>query len=435
MLYQKLVKITCIAWCMCLAQPSISNAQSGQLQAADTLRLDIKQAEQLFFEKNLELLAAHYNVKADSALIQQAKLWDNPVLNTDQNIYSNNRWFEHGTNPDGTPKGQYYIQVQQLIQTAGKRGKQIKLAATNATITQWQFNDLMRNLKSQLRNDFYTIIQLQDIQSLFKQQLQQTNTLLNAISAQFQAGNVARKDYLRVQALLLGLQQDAVENDKQLNDIESELKTMLQITGDVYIKPALSNEPVPAMPNMSIEDLVNMARQNSPSYQLQRLQVQYQQQNLSLQKALAAPDVTLGPNYDYNSNYTPHYVGLGISLPLPVLNRNQGNIKSARYQVKQEETTLTQVDQQLQNDVLSAWKKLQFTLQLSTSQQLSFYSDYGKLYDNIVESYKQRQISLIEFLDYFDAYKDMRQRQMQQELNIQLAKEELNHQVGTDVLP
>lgn len=433
MLYSKLVQITCIACCMCLAQPGITKAQAGNAQP-DTLRLTLKETEKVFFEKNLQLLAAHYNVQADSALIQQAKLWDNPVLNTDQNIYSNNNWFEHGKNPDGTPKGQYYIQVQQLIQTAGKRGKQIKLAATNATITQWQFNDLMRNLKMQLRSDFYTIYQLENNRELYRQEQEQTNTLLKAMTNQLTAGNIARKDYLRVQALLIGLQQDATDNDKQLSDMQSELKTMLQITGETYVKPVMESGTIPAMPSQNLEDLVTTARQNNAAYQLQKLQVQYQQQNLSLQKAMAVPDLTLGPNYDQSSNYTPHYVGLGISLPLPVFNRNQGNIKSARYQVKQEETNMQLVDQQLQNDVLNAWKKLQYTLQLSTNAQDAFYSDYSKLYTNIVESYKQRQISLIEFIDYFGAYKDIRQKQIQQELNVQLAKEELNRQVGTDIV-
>ncbi|WP_165836300.1 TolC family protein [Taibaiella soli] len=418
---------------MCLAQPGITKAQAGNAQP-DTLRLTLKETEKVFFEKNLQLLAAHYNVQADSALIQQAKLWDNPVLNTDQNIYSNNAWFEHGKNPDGTPKGQYYIQVQQLIQTAGKRGKQIKLAATNATITQWQFNDLMRNLKMQLRSDFYTVYQLENNRALYQQEQEQTNTLLKAMSSQLSAGNIARKDYLRIQALQIGLQQDATDNEKQLSDVQAELKTMLQITGDTYVKPVMENISIPSMPSQNLEDLVSTARQNNAAYQLQKLQVQFQQQNLALQKALAVPDVTLGPNYDQNSNYTPHYVGLGISLPLPVFNRNQGNIKSARYQIKQEETNMQMVDQQLQNDVMNAWKKLQYTLQLSTNSQQAFYDDYGKLYTNIVESYKQRQISLIEFTDYFEAYKDIRQKQIQQELNVQLAKEELNRQVGTDVI-
>jgi cobalt-zinc-cadmium efflux system outer membrane protein len=429
MFIHRLAKLVLLS-CTCILGHSVRVAAQS-----DTLQLDLKQAEQLFFQKNLQLIAAHYSVKADSALIQQARLWDNPDLVTDQNIYSNNRWFEHGTNPDGSPQGQYYVQLQFLIKTAGKRGKQISLAKTNANISQWQFNNLMAQLKAQLRTDFFTLVQLQVTTSLLQAELDQTDKLITSMGQQFSAGNIARKDLLRIQALQIGLKQDMVENARQIEDVQSELRTMLQLAGDQYIKPQLPNNATLAMPGENLEQLVSMAKTYNPAYQLQKLQVTFQEQNLSLQKALAAPDVSLGPNYDHNSNYTPHYVGLGISLPVPVFNRNQGNIRSARFQVQQEEANMQYADVQLQNDVLSAWRKLQLLLQPNTTGQLqdNFYGDYDTLYQNIIESYRQRQISLVEFIDYFDAYKEIRQRQAQQQLNIRLAKEELNLKVGRDL--
>ena len=48
------------------------------------------------------------------------------------------------------------------------------------------------------------------------------------------------------------------------------------------------------------------ARYNT-DYNQQVLQAQYSHQNLRLQKALAVPDVTVGPEYDQSSNYIPNY--------------------------------------------------------------------------------------------------------------------------------
>ena len=433
MLYKKLVKGIGIACSLCFLQYGVARAQDAGTQA-DTLHLDIKQAEKIFLDKNLTLLAQHYNIEIGKAMEQQAKLWDNPVLNTDQNVYSNAKWFEHGTNPDGSVAGQYYIQVQQLIKTANKRGKLVKMAQTNTAISEWQFKDLMNNLKYQLRSDFYTIAQLEDNRRLYQMEMQQLEVLVNGMNAQFKAGNIARKDLLRIQALQISTQQEATDNDKQLEDAQAELKTMLQITGNTFIMPLTGTTGLPSLKDLSIAGITDMARQNNAAYQLQQLQVQYQQQNLSYQKALAVPDVTLGPNFDKNSNYIHDYVGMGISLPLPLLNRNQGNIRAAGWQVKQEETNMQQADQQLQNAILSAYNKLLYTLKISSSEQQTFYSDYNSLYNNIVESYKQRQIGLVDFIDYFNAYKDIRQKQMQQQLNLQLAKEDLNLQAGTDII-
>ncbi|MBN9483604.1 MAG: hypothetical protein BGO70_14065 [Bacteroidetes bacterium 43-93] len=432
MLKKMLTRGIYLCYCICILQPAISRAQTEQ---TDTLALDIQQVEKLFMDKNLELVARQYGIEADKALIQQAKLWNNPILNTDQNVYSNNKWFEHGTNPaTNSPYGQYYVQLQQLIQTAGKRGKQIKLARTNAEISEWEFKDLMRNLRYELHIDFYTLAQTIAAQDLYNKELEQINKLMAGMTAEYNLGNISKKDLLRVQALQIGLQQDATENGKKLDDTQAELKSMLQLSGNVVIKPLLGNLTLPQLPGMSISDMMDMAKANNSTYHLEQLQVKYKQQSLAYQKALAVPDVTLGPNFDKNSNYTPNYVGLGISLPLPVFDRNQGNIKAARWQLKAEEANMQLADVELSNNVVSAYNKLKNTLQLNANIPSGFYEDYGTLFNKVVQSYRDRQISMVEFIDYFDTYKDAMQKQTQQLLNVQLAKDELNTQIGTDIV-
>ncbi|MBS1782077.1 MAG: TolC family protein [Bacteroidetes bacterium] len=401
---------------------------------ADTLRFDLKDAERIFFEKNLQLVAQHYQVEADKAIVQQARLWDNPMLVTDQNIYSNHQFFEHRKNPDGTYGGQYYFQLQQLIKTAGKRSKTIRIAQTNAQISEWQFRDLMRNLKLQFRTDFYTIAQLISNQNLYDQQLVQLDKLLIGMKAQFQAGNVARKDLLRIQALQMSTQKDALDNARQLMDLQTDLKNLLLINGNVFLLPLVKEESRKPFSELQIESLISKAQDQNPEYHLRQLQLLYQNQNLSLQKALAIPDVILSPNFDKNSNYTPNYFGFGISFDLPFLNRNQGNIKSTKWLVKAEETNVQQAEVELKNGVLAAYQKLYYTQKFSDINAKDFYQNYGSLYDNIVESYRLRQINLIEFIDYFEAYKETMQKEMEQKLHQQLAEEELNYQVGTDIL-
>src|SRR4030095_14942021 len=155
----------------------------------DTLIISLPDAEKMFFEKNLTLLAGKYNVDANKALIEQAKLWDNPFLVTDQNIYADGKWFAHGKDVSGSPEGQIFIQIQQLIRTAGKRGKLIDLAATNAKLSELQFSDLLRNLKFQFRSDYYTIRQLANNHYVYEREAIELRRLVAGMEQQFQAGN------------------------------------------------------------------------------------------------------------------------------------------------------------------------------------------------------------------------------------------------------
>ena len=56
---------------------------SAKSQSVDTLQFSLQQAEKQFIDSNFLLLAAHYNIDAQKALIEQAKVWQNPTINTD----------------------------------------------------------------------------------------------------------------------------------------------------------------------------------------------------------------------------------------------------------------------------------------------------------------------------------------------------------------
>lgn len=425
---QKSVFGACLLLVLCLA-----NLKAGAQNQTDTIQLRLPDMETLFIKNNLSLLAAKYNIDANKALVEQAKLWDNPQLVTDQNIYADNKFFAHGKDANGQVQGQYFIQIQQLIKTAGKRSKWISMASTNAKLSELQFNEILRNLKYQLRTDYYAVAQKFGMHLLFRKELDELKKLLAGMQSQLESGNIAKKDYVRIQALLFSMEQDLAENDRQLADTEAELKSLLQINGNSFIKVA-DEMGWNKMNELRFESVLDSAKIYNSGYAIEQTQLIYQQQNLSYQKALKAPDLTIGPEYDHNSNYTPHYVGLSISLPLTIFNRNQGNIKSAQYAVKQEETNLMQVQQQLITSIQNALNKFYLTKDLSGKQAQSFYKDYALIFNNITDSYRQRQISLIEFIDFFDAYRDAELNRLNQDYNLHAAIEEINYLAGKDMI-
>ncbi len=416
------------SWLIILICTSSDQAQDIY---SDTLTLSMQQAEKQFIDSNFSVLAAHYNVDAQKALIVQAKLWQNPVLNTDQVIAANGDFFPYRKNPDGSYSGQYYIQLQQLILTAGKRGKQIDLATTNARSSELQLQDLIRNLRYQLHQGYYNLQQQLSLYNIYKGQAAQLDKLTTAMQSQLSAGNISQKDLIRIQALVIALQQDMTDLSKGISDTQSALKTLLQIKNlRVFVKPVEDAGAQNISSPGTLEELIIAALQTNPAYLLQQTQVVYQQQNLSYQKALRSPDITVGPNFDRNSNFAPNYVGLGISLPLPLFNKNQGNIKAAELNISQQQATLQSLETSLRNSVAGAYNKLLLTTKQNSNTQNDFYNRYRTMYNNVLQSYQQRQISLLEFIDFFNEYTASQQRLLQQQLNLQLAREELLYQVG-----
>ena len=404
----------------------------GRAMQDDTLRITIAESEKIFLQNNLSILAAKYNIDANRALIRQAKFWDNPVISTDQNIYdSQGGFFKHNQT-----NGQVYVQVMQLIRTAGKRNKLAQLAEDNTTISTGQFDDLLRTLRYALISDLYEIEHQLKIKRVYNAEINELQTLVAGMDEQLQSGNISVKDNIRIKALLFSLQNELVNVDAQLMPLQSEVKLLLRKSDSSFILP-LFNYYLPDLIKKEIpskQELVQIAEDNRPDIKIAHSQLDYANHNFTYQKALAKPDISVGTEYDQRSSYAPNYVGLAISFPLNILNRNQGNIASAQFNIKQQQALYDGQLSKIDNDISSAVAKIKFYQQVNNLQQLDFAQQYESVFQNMLKSYRQRQVSLLEFIDFADAYKDTRLKILEQHTNLIKALVELNYQAGKDVI-
>ena len=408
---------------------------AAQQITTDTFRVSLPEAEKIFLQKNLSLLAAKYNIDANKALIQQAKLWDNPILSTDQNIYDgpkgDGKFFAHELN-----RGTFFIQLTQLIRTANKRNKLAQLATDNTTLASEQFDDLMRNLRYTLRNDLFEINHQLKIKKIYDGEITELKTLIIGMDAELKAGNIALKDNLRLKALLFSLQNELVNVETVLLPIQAEIKLLLQQKESSFILPELSYKfgELTTIIVPSIDSLIKIALENRPDAKLAKTALDYQNNNLIYQKALAKPDVTIGTEYDQRSSYNPNYIGLAVSIPLNIFNKNQGNIKAAQINIKQQETIANLQYSKIQSDINAAAAKFYYLKQVNNLDQLDFSRKYDNLFENMLKSYKGRQINLLEFIDFVDAYKDTKLKLVEQHNNLVKSIEDINYATNSEIL-
>ncbi len=411
----------------------ISYNSFAQKISSDTLELNISKAEDIFIKKNLALLANQYNVDINKALAQQAKVWDNPVLNTDQNIWDG-KFFRHNTT-DGVQYGQIYIQAQQLIRTAKKIKKQTILAQDNVLSAEAQFADVMRNLKYILNTDFNNLAQLQAVAIVNKNEMQIMQTLVKGMDEMLKVGDISLKENIRIKALLYSLQSDAADNIRQQMDIQKDIAMLLQLNDNTWVKAvAAKSFSMDEVSKLEILALQDSALKNRPDLTFAKSQSIFQQHNITYQQALAKPDITFGLEYDQNSSYTRNLVGLGISLPLPLFNKNKGNISAANFAYKQSTTVVQQVQSQVNKDVQAAYQKLLNASTMLNKDNTTLQNNYETMFKNMVVSYRQREVNLIEFIDFFDAFKDIKTKQAAQIANERNAAAELNFTTNQNII-
>lgn len=404
---------------------------SAQVPApSDTVRLTLPEAEQRFLQNNLALLAQQYNVSAAEAQIQQAKLWDNPTLSLEQNIYNQ---YTHKSFDVGR-SGQNIVQVQQLFALAGRRKAAARVAQQNALVEQFNFQDLVRNLRYQLRTTFYDLYFKQQTIGAYDQEINSFRRTVGQYQDQYNKGNVALKEVIRLKAFLFQLQTERQALLTEIAGQQADLHVLIRDNTMAYYSPQTEARQLRSLSlgSYTVQQLADTAQVARTDVQARQADVQQQHENLRLQRALATPDLAVGYVYDRQGSYINNYNGLTLGVAVPLFNRNQGNIRSAKAQIEGSKAQLGQQQLVVQTDVQEAYRLAQQTDQLYQSSTKDT-GDFDRLIGGIEQSYAKRNITIVEFLDFYESYKNNLVLLNQLQASRVRAFEQLNFAVGRPV--
>ncbi|HET9504971.1 MAG TPA: TolC family protein [Hymenobacter sp.] len=376
--------------------------------AADTLRLTLPEAEARFVQNNLQVLAQRYNITAQQALAVQARLIDNPTITLDQNALQQaiHRQGAVGDNPD-LRRNQVAIQAQQLFALAGRRKAAGRAQQQAAVVEQFNLEDLVRNLRFQLRTTFYDIHYRRQTLRVYDTEIPQLRKTVDLYQSQFEKGNIALKEVIRLKAFLFTLETERVGLITDQANSQADLHILLRDSTNAVYRPVVNSDRVRdlslnAFPEQQLIDTALVRRADLLSRQAE---VQRQQLNLRLQKAVAAPDLAVGYSYDRLGSYFDNYNSITLGVAVPIFNRNQGNISAAKAQIGQAQAEAAQQQLTVRRDVHEAYQvaQRQDDLYQHTNRDTTPFS---KLIDNIEQGYTKRLISIVEYLDFYEAYKN-----------------------------
>ncbi len=360
-------------------------------QPANTV-LSFQQAKARLMKKNLNLLASYYDINIADAQVIQARVWNNPYLIWNQDLYQveKNQYFN--------PTNQALIQVEQIFSVAGKHTNTVKLAKINLEISKVQLEDVIRSLIFDLGETYNNLAALQEKQSLYIDVLTNYERLLTASREQLRVGAISKTEFLRLESEYVVEKAQAVEIYNSQQVALAHLKILLQVPPDSTLvleqrTPLFSTEFI-------LDSLIRQGIQSRPDLKVAKLRRAYQERNLKLQQSLSVPDFKLAYQpYDRGSNYTRPYSGTNLEVPLPMFDRNQGRIKAARYQLTQSEFQLELQKSTVSNEVIAAYNQYVKSNEGLANFDDEFIDDLQKLAESNNTNFKNRNISLLQFID------------------------------------
>lgn len=401
--------------------------------AQDTLKLTLQKADSLLIINNLSLIAEHYNIDIAKANIIQAKLFNNPELYFEGNLYNpkENRPLDIYRMAGGT--SEKIIAISKTFRIAGQRNKEIQLAETATQMTEQQYYDLVRTLKYQLRQSFYGLLYLRKAVNSVDKQLALLDETLDAYKVQYEKGNVSLKDYTRLQATFFQLYNDRTALLHESYSCAKILKTLVATENPISVILSEKEISMYSLQKISPQRLQDSAFANRPDLKAMKLQIQYNEMNKKLQKSLAVPDLKIGVTYDQSGSYVNDYTGFTISSQLPFFNRNQGNIQMAEIAVKQSQMNLQQLELLIKNELTENYNQVMQIENEYQKTESSFQTQLEQMNKGLLENYTKNNISLLEFTDLFEAYNtSIIQLNVLRSQRIS-AYEELNYLTGTEL--
>ncbi len=415
---------------------------TGKTLAQDTLELSRQECEAIFLKENLLLIAEKLEVPKAEAAVQQARLWPNPNFTLDQV----NLWATKGQTggQEAVPplfgsfgrNQQFGFEVQQLIQTARKRSKLVAVEQVNADKAVLGFDELLRNLKVELRKNLTNLQYLQFREEIYFNQLASVNQLLKAYQVQADQGYIARSEVIRLKALGLGINRTISEIARQHNEAQKELKLWLRLAPAtlIRVKDAGFVRNIDSLRRYTVAEITEQARLSRPDLQIAALGETHARRLIDYEKAKRVPDLALKGTYDRNGNTMLNFFGFGIVMDLPLFDRNQGNIRQAQIHADQSRKLAEYKSSEVENEIALAYSNLLNALQLASKTDSAYEAALDDMLLAHTRNFTNRNMSMLEFLDFMDAYLENKQIILEARKAVNDHAEELNYCIGRDLL-
>lgn len=383
----------------------------------------------MFLKNNYQVLAAGMQVDIQKALVLQAKLYPNPVFTGEINAYDpqNDIPFHAGKT------GQKAFQFEQLILLGGKRMAQIEVAKTNQGIALLEFQDLVRHLKYELHSSIYLLHQQIVLIEKYNRQLNLLDTILAAYDVQLKKGNIPLRDVVRLKGVYMDLNNNRSEVFRVYFDALARVQTLIQ--SDLIVQPQITDAQIAgAVKDISLDSLNQVALRSRPDYLVTLEDKSLAMQYLELQRKMAVPDINLFTSYDQRGGAFVNQVNVGIGIPLPLWNRNQGNIRAAELQATQQNYQLESMKVQLMAEVHRYYMQYAQSVVEYRKAGMLYNDDFDITLKGIMENFQKGNVRLLEFVDFFESYNNAMAEIVRVKLQLATSAELLNLCTGKEII-
>jgi len=402
----------------------------------DGLTLD--QAIDRLVRENLDLRAKNYEIPQARADVLTASLRGNPIF------YSDGQLIPYGSDSVRRPDGptQYDVNVSQPIDYARKRPARIELASRALLVQEAQFQDAIRSAIQNLYNTYVDALAARQMVIYARVSVKGLDHVLVTTQTLYEQDRAVSADVDQAKAdreiAVAGLL-DAEENLRKTKRILAE---QLNLPPDQAERLDLRGSIQDLAPQPPADDeLITIALDSRPDVAAYRFGILVAEANVQLQRANRFQDAYLlfQPfTYQNNAPYgrqSGASWAVGITVPMPVFNRNQGNIERARINVNQSQTERFYWERRAITEVQQAVNEYRVSGQIARHIREQIEPPMRRARDDRFRLFTEGEATIFDYLTAQRKYNDTVKAYLDSAVRHRRSMLALNTAVGQRILP
>ena len=380
---------------------------SGSAQQSPLLpaTIDLPVAMQEAITNNLVVLAEKSNITVAEARIITARLKPNPILSLSSD-HLDVLGTGYNTVNNGGP-AESALQINYLLERGGKREARVALAEAVKTVTELQVRNVVRALLLDVQNSYIDILSAKANLQLANQNLKVFNDVVEINTVRVRAGDLAKVELVRSQVAALQFRNAVRQAELRIAAAKNRLQLLMgrRLPDAAFdVRGELSK----AVLITSLDELRKLALELRPDLEGLRRDVARSGADYKLQLANGKVDYTVGAEVRRQQGPAGqgNSAGLHFSMPIPVNNKNQGEIERARREGLQAELRVKALEQFILAEMENAFQQHQTSKLLLESIEKDLLAQAQEVRETMLYSYRRGEASFVEFLDAQRAFND-----------------------------
>jgi cobalt-zinc-cadmium efflux system outer membrane protein len=332
---------------------------------------------------------------------------------------------------------QYQGNASYLHERDNKRELRLDSAKEGTQISASQHEDLERNLLFNLRSAFVQTLQAKAVLAMAKEDLDYYDHIIQISRDRYNAGDIAQIDLDRIELLRVQYESEMQAAVVDLRTAKIQLLQMLNertpveqfdVTGTFDFSQDLK----------PLEDFRQIALDARPDLRAAMQSLQQADTNHKLAIANGSTDPTLSAWYTWNPSFNNPYdqqtLGLSVSVPLRIFDRNQGEKQRTQIEIGRNQKLTEASRAQVFSDVDSAYAQVESDIVLLKPYKAQYNDQAKRVRDAVTYSYQHGGASLMDFLNAQSDYRTVQLAYLQLIGTYLTAAGQLNLAVGREVI-